>query len=124
MTKKEQAAFADLEHQLRLAKALRFTESVERDVQPPSCMGNEKLRKGWDYNAYLGGYSAPRVEKACTSAIYHNFGDDTKTTTQGARSLFSTKLLALRALRVEVESKVAEILAKIDEQIEEEKARL
>lgn len=118
MTKKEQTAFESLQHQLRLAKALRFTESVERDVMPPS--NYDGLAKGWDYNAYIGG---PRVEKACSSCVHHGFGDDTKTTSQGTRRLFSTKLLALRALRVEVESKVAEILAKIDEQIEEEKAR-
>lgn len=125
MNKKEQAAFADLEYRLRLAKALRFTEPIERDVQPPACTDHdEKLRKGWDYNAYIGGFSGPKVEKACTSSIYHGFGDDTKTTTQRPKPLFSTRLLALRALRNNVETQVAEILAKIDEQIEEEKASI
>lgn len=126
MNKKEQAAFADLEHRLRLAKALRFTEPVERDVQPPVYgSGGSGLRKRYDYNAYIGGYgSGPRVEKACTSSVGHCFGDDTETTTQNPKALFSTRLLALRALRNNVENQVAEILAKIDEQIEEEKASI
>lgn len=80
MNKKEQAAFADLEYRLRLAKALRFTEPIERDVQPPVYgSGGSGLRKGYDYNAYIGGYgSGPRVEKACTSSVGHCFGDEPK----------------------------------------------
>jgi len=119
MNKKEQAAFEALQRELLMAKAFRFTEPVKRDVVPPSSMG---LNKGWDYNSYIGGHGGPRVDVACTSAVHHAFGNNTKTDTQQPRYLYSTKLLALRALRYDVEKQVANILADIDEQIEQEKA--
>jgi hypothetical protein len=41
---------------------------------------------------------------------------------QGARSLYSTKLLALKAMRNEMERKAARELAKVDALIEQEAA--
>lgn len=121
MNKKEQAAFADLQEQLRIAKALRFTEPVERDVEPPECGIGREIRNGYDYNAFIGPYGRPRVEPACTSSVYHSFGQHNKTDSQNPRRLFSTKLLALKAMRNDVELKCAKILADIDLQMEQEK---
>lgn len=114
MNKKEQQAFAEMQQQVALAKALRWTEPVQPDVMPPT--GNE-LRKGFLFNSYIGG---PRVDKACTSAVHHAFGQNDKTTTQQARCLYSTRLLALKALRHELELKCAAILLGIDQQIDKE----
>lgn len=119
MNKKEQAAFEAMKREILLAKAFRFTERVKPDIMPPT---TSELRKGWHYNSYIGSYSGPRVHRACTSAVHHSIGNDTKTDTQQPLSLYSTKLLALRALRHDVEKQVANILADIDEQIEAEKA--
>jgi hypothetical protein len=120
MNKKEQAAFDDLQAQLRIAKALRFTEPVKTDVPIPESFRDSSLAKGWLYNAYVSGN--PRVEKSCSSSVHHSFGNDDKTTTQGACRLYSTKLRALRAMRHEVEQRVAKILADIDAEIEAEVA--
>jgi hypothetical protein len=120
MNKKEQAAFDALKDELRLAKALRFTEPVDYDVAIPK---SSELRTGFLYNAYLGG-SGPRVEVACTDSIYHSFGRNDRTTTQRAHPLYSTRLRALRAMRHEIETKCARILADVDAQIEAELAEV
>jgi hypothetical protein len=97
---------------------VRFTEAVEPDVPIPGSY--DDLAKGFLFSEHIGGWSGPRVEPACSSSIYHSFGNDDRTTTQGARRLYSTRLLALRGLRHEVEKKCAAILADIDKQIETE----
>lgn len=113
MNKKEQAAFAELQKDLLIARALRFTDPVPADIPIPE----RGLAKGWLFNSYLGN---PDVARACSSSVSHCYGDDNATTSQGATRLYSTKLLALRALRHAVELKCAEILAGIDLQIEDE----
>lgn len=117
MNKKERAYVEQLEEQLRLAKALRFTESVEPDVAPPT--DNTKLSKGFLFNDSFNYY---RVEPACSSIIYHGFGRNDRTTTQGARHLYSTRSLALRAMRHCAEQRCALMLADIDRQIEQAEA--
>jgi hypothetical protein len=62
------------------------------------------------------------VEPACSSSVYHGFGNATKTTSQGARHLFSSRLLALRALRNDVEDDCAKRLRFVDRMIEAEEA--
>lgn len=122
MNKKETAAFEQLQQELRLAKALRFTEPVSADVPPPS--SNERgsrLTVGYDY-AGAAGTAGGRVEVACSSSNCHALGRTDKTTSQGSRALYSTKLLALRALRNEIEQGCAARLAAIDKQIEHELA--
>jgi hypothetical protein len=120
MTKKEQAYVSDLENQLRLAKALRWTQPVEPDVAPPKPeeRGN-RLATGYLYNAYFNGFTQGRVEPSCSSSISHNFGSNTKTSSQGARHLYSTPVLAWQAMRYDVEKDCAKRLAYIDKQIED-----
>lgn len=114
MTKKEQAAFAELQQELRLARALRYTEPVAPDIPIPE---GSKLTKGFLFNAYHG-HGGDRVEPACSSSIYHAFGRDDKTDRQQPRRLYSTKVLALKALRHAVEKDVAKRLADIDTAID------
>lgn len=119
MTKKEQAEMDSLREQLRISKALRFTDEVKPDVQPPapSEVGN-KLRTGFQYHAYGDG----RVSPACTSSMFHSVGNNDKTTTQGGRALYSTRLLALKAMRHDMELECAKRLAAVDALIEKELA--
>ena len=114
MNKKEQAEMESLRNQLRLAKALRFTEPHLPDVPIPSVY-SDGLSKGFLFCASEG---AMRVEPACSSSVGHAMGQDKRTTTQGGRRLYSTELLAWQACRNEVEQKCAEWLAKVDEHIE------
>ena len=103
----------------RLLAALRWTAPVAPDVAPPS---NDKpfgvLTKGFLHNSY-----SLLVRPACSSSVYHSIGSTDKTDAQGSRHLYSTRLLALMAMRAEVETDCAERLLKIDDMIEEEKSR-
>lgn len=113
MTKKEKEA---LEAALTAA-ALRTTTDVAADVPPPSD-SRDGLTKGWLPIAERSDY--PRVEPACSSSVYHGRGQQNETTSQGARSLYSTKLLALKALRRAVEKHCADRLRAVDRMIEAE----
>jgi hypothetical protein len=120
MTKKELAEREELRRQLRLARAFRFTEKVERDVPPPETSSSfGALTKGFLYNAY---HNSWRVEPACSSCVSHAFGRDDKTDSQQPCSLYSTRLLALKALRNDAEQQCAKWLAEIDTEIEKETA--
>lgn len=112
MTKKERE---QLERALT-ASALRATSKVLPDVQPPAGSG---MSVGWLYSGEAGDY--PGVDVACSSSVFHGRGCTDRTTTQGRRALYSTKLLALKALRHEVELDCARRLRRIDIMIEEEK---
>ena len=110
MTKKERAMVADLEWKLAQALALAIqVEPVERDLPPPSYEdGSGAMTRGWDFNAYN-----QQVYKACSSSVYHGHGWD-KATSQRPLSLFSTRSLALKALRNAVHFEMVRKLANID----------
>jgi hypothetical protein len=115
MNKREQAEVAELRHQLALARALRCTPVVLPDVPIPTRFHN--LVKGF---LYCASQSAWRVEPACSSCHEHSFGNNDKTTIRDGKKLFSTRLLALRALRNDAERQCAEWLAAIDAMIDRE----
>lgn len=104
----------------RITKALRWTEPKQKpDLLPPSGYGAiNKLINGWSYNTH-----SRSVAKACSSSISHHYGGWDKTTTQNPKSLYSTKLLALKALRAELEREFAVALCNIDNQIKEEQGK-
>lgn len=103
MTKKEREVVAALEAELALARAWRLTEDVERDVLPPR---DGTIRNGWDVRVST-------VEKHCTSGVGNGRGWG-NVTSQNPRHLYSTELLALRALRRKVEREAQRELARID----------
>ena len=106
MNKKEKLELSETQHELELHRAFRLTEPVERDLMPPS--GSEELSKGWTFNAYSG-----RVGKHCSSGVHNGAGWD-KTSSQNSMELFSTKELAVKALRYAVERKVMKELLAVD----------
>lgn len=97
----------------RARRAFKFTSIVKPDVPIPV---NRELSKGFLF--YGESSSFPRVEPACSSEISH--GNGNRITSQGAKELYSTRLLALRALRNAVEMDCAKRLLDIDEWIEKE----
>jgi len=120
MNKKEQAEFDALKQQVRLAKALSWTQPVPPDVPAPlSSERGNRLIKGFLYSAYAG-FGGDAVSPACSDSIHHNSRSDSQTSTKGSRSLYSTRLLALQALRHKVEQECAARLAAIDAKIEQE----
>ncbi|RTL26402.1 MAG: hypothetical protein EKK55_07885 [Rhodocyclaceae bacterium] len=122
MTKKEREELESLREQLRIAKALRFTEPVERDVMPPEKSG---MTTGWDFNDYtalVDGYNF--ISELWSKAVSHGSMPYREFRgSQGCVRLFSSKLLALRACRHAVEQKAAKRLADIDKMIEDELAK-
>jgi hypothetical protein len=114
MTKKEKATVEGL----LIEAALRRTSAVEPDVEIPEFGG---LSKGYLPVAETGDY--PRVLEACSSSVYHGTDSMIKTTSQGPRRLYSTRLRALRALRFKVEFECAKRLWRVDNAIGEELVR-
>lgn len=116
MTKKEQTAFAVLRENLALAKALRWTEEVEYDVSVPA-NGNRDLAIGFSVDG-IGEYA--RVEESCSSSVFHAMGRQNRTDSQYPIRQFSSKLLALKHLRNQIENECARRLASIDAEIKAE----
>mgnify|MGYP001598898564 CR=1 FL=1 len=117
MNKKGKVAFDTALKAVHVARALNWTDPVERDVLPPL----NGTTTGFLINAMS---SQPSVLYAMSSSVSHATSLDEfpkKTTTQGCRWLYSTELLALKALRHELEKKYAESLARIDMRIEKAK---
>jgi hypothetical protein len=116
MNKSEKERLAQLEAELRKAKALRYpTDPIPETLPLPKT--SEKLVRGWDFNTY-----SKMVEVACTTSYEHSYGCANYTTTQRAHPVFATRLHALIALRHAVTNDFARQLASIDEKIENERA--
>lgn len=113
MTKKETAAFEALQTELRIARALRFTDPVEPDVPIPTSSG--VLSKGWLAHTWRDGY---RVDIACSDYASHGRGRTDKTDSQEPIRLYSSLLRAMMACRSEMAVACARKLADLDEQIE------
>lgn len=109
MNKKEKELVEDLYVRL----ALRFTDTIELDVEIPESF-SPNLSKGFMMNEY-----SFLVTKACSSSIGHSVHGDEKTTSQKGIKLYSTKLRALKAMRNAIELKCAKELRKIDVMIED-----
>ncbi len=120
MTKREQAHVAALEEQLRLAKALRWSNAPAPDRIP---LPESGYVNGWDFNDYQNG----KVTKGWTEKYAHGYSDVWRDGTekeyipgsQNGRRLYATQLDALIALRMAKELDCAKILANIDRQIDE-----
>lgn len=115
MNKKEQAEFDAAKKAVFVARALNWTESVSLDVPVPK----KGETRGYVFNE-MG--SPPYVAHALSSTIGHatswlDPSPPKKTTSQRPIPMYSTELLALKALRHALENRYAETLAKIDMQI-------
>lgn len=111
MTKKEREAFDAALKKAEILGALRWTTPVAKDVPPPA--------QSSDYSQGFEAYSTS-VQESWSGVVTHGDG---KAPTLGARHysasqrpiwLYSTRLLALRALRHKKEIEAAEELRKID----------
>lgn len=117
MTKKEKAAFDEAIYKAELLSALRWTCSVEKDVPPPGQGHTELYSSGWDYNAYSN-----KVYEAWSDSVSHGLGEpplDRRYASASQKSiwLYSTKELALKAMRRCVEIESAKKLLLIDKMI-------
>ena len=117
MNKKEQA----MVEALRVQAAFHRTVEVLPDVPLPELDAKE-LSVGYLPVGTRG--ESARVERACSSRTGHSVGTHDRTTSQNPRTLYSTRMLALQALRYEVEQECALRLRRIDKMMEAEQLRL
>ena len=110
MTKAEKAILTELKKELMLYKAFTRTPKVEPDVLPPEEW--DTLNKGWVILLH-----AKDVTEGCTSKHNHNMWGNTHTTSKGAISLYSTELLALKALRNALELEFMKTVSSLDARI-------
>lgn len=116
LTKKQQDEIEAQQHEERIRAALRWTAAPERDVPPPSVAERGlRLTTGYTFHAYNRSVSV-----ACSSSTHHAVGRTDRTTSQQPLALYSSRRLALQALRAALEREFAEALEKIDRQIEKE----
>lgn len=119
MTKREQAEMAELRTRLGMLEALaRQVEIPAKDLPRPTIGMNQ----GWDYNIYT-----KRVEPYTSESHAHYRGAhlfkrdwDAHSWSQGGRDLYSSKKLALQALRAAMQRTHATELANIDRQLAQE----
>ena len=100
MTKKEKAEVDELISRVNTLAALRWTEEVKPDIPKPDSHSIETC--GWYYLTSIF-YGGDKVETAWSSSGAHGTGPSRSCRSQGGISLFSTELLALKALRHSVE---------------------
>lgn len=113
MTKKEGEYVEQLEKELRIRSAFRWTGPVPKDVPVPDYSVETS---GFVYNAH-----SHTVSPAWSSSVCHGIGYSSRKDGHGASQrgipLYSTRLLALKGLRHEVVRIAATDLAKIDAMI-------
>lgn len=111
MTKKERAEFDAAIERAEMLAALRWTNPVVPDVPIPEW---DKVSTGFSQNAYT-----MRVERMWSRSNLHGIGEYSpfKHGSQHGRRLYSTELLAWKAMRAELEMRMARELMQIDRKI-------
>lgn len=106
--------------QAEMPTALHWTEEVPFDLSPPT--GFMVRNHGWNIQLPWGhAFSQPEVYEAWSDSMSHGRGHPDRTPrvsgSQGSAQLYSTRLLALKALRHEIERVAARQLALLDREI-------
>lgn len=111
MNKKEKARVEFLETML----ALHPTERILPDVPIPENLAYGEVVPGYSYNAY-----SVAAYESCSSSMYHAYRSKNKTSSHGGIEQYSTMVLALRAMRRDIEIRCATELREADLMIEAE----
>lgn len=116
MTKADQQRLASAERQAAINRALRWSDvtSIEPDVPVPQGFTHTQ---GFTFNEY-----AAEVRAAWSESVSHGSGEwqpysNRRSASQRGIPLYSTRTLALRALRCALEQKYAVMLESIDREI-------
>lgn len=125
MTKAEKSALDAALRSARVNRALRWSDTPPaRDLPIPT--GDQPNTSGWEFsvhNARNNGIGGASVFRAWSSSVAHSEGAiRVRSGSRGGRALYSTRALALRALRAAIEADTAGLLADIDAEIEKEVA--
>ena len=117
MNKAEKKQLEDAIDKARLYAAFHITPEIKPDLAAPnSDDGMDAHIYGYDFNEYTC-----RVFEVWSESGRNGAGHgERKHGTQGKRDLYSTKSLALQALRHKVAMKTADVLVSIDLMIDKE----
>ena len=117
MTKKERAEMDAAIDRAIMLGALRWTSPVEPDVPIPT--GYNQRSSGFGFNAHTGTVSAQ-----WSGSVTHGEGTYRQYSgTQGGKRLYSARVLALKAMRHQMELQFAQKLMAVDKEIAEEEAK-
>ena len=120
MTKKERELLESAVKRASINRALRWSEpKPEKDVLPPESGSGQRETRGFVAHTFEASW---KVLHGLSSSVYHAVSSDEpkKTTSQRAIAMYSTRLLALKACRAEMEERFATALASVDAAIEAE----
>lgn len=128
MTKKEKEHWRMLLEKVEIIAALRWSDNVEPDLSPEKDIEKDQINGIYSSNKYISGFIynsyAKSVEEWWSSRIYSGPGlempEKLGIYSRKPSRLFSTKLLALRALRYDLCRRFARELWEIDKRIEQE----
>lgn len=130
MNKAEKAELEEARNALALVRAMHFPDypvpepMTYEEINASFVDGGkqfgqtQRVARGWFYNANLGGHGgySNGVTHGCSNGINHSREGDV-TTTQQAGRMYRTKLEALQALRHDLTTQAAKVLAAVDAQI-------
>ena len=108
MTKAEKQYVEELE----IRCSMLLTPKIKPDIIPTDA---DVIINGYYHSPY-----SKKVSKACSISLFHGIDQWDKTNQRGALPLYSSRLLALRALRAELSWNMATELYYIDKRIIEE----
>ena len=100
MNKKEQAALAEAEREVKLHQLCVLLPPLEPDLPPPAYDSGPSAVLGWHFNAHR---NSQRVYPAMSGVVRHKLGNhdehDSSCWRQGSIWLYSTKELAAEAMK-------------------------
>jgi hypothetical protein len=117
MTKKEKEQLDDAVKQVQIVSALHWTRKVTKDVPIPQ---GDEMTTGFDFNIHTR-----TVNQYYSFSHRHGRGQHGTGSigSQNGLALYSTKTLALKAMRFEMEQEFARQLLSVDTEIEKEQSK-
>jgi|GEM_PF-3154884 len=121
MNKAERMHVAALEKDLAEARAFRRTDTVKPDLPVPA---NGSGRNTYGFKTHVSGSIDFRAEPHSSSSVSHHRYHEGKLSggSQRGVALCSSRLLALQVARNQMENNFAQALARLDSEIEAERA--
>ena len=121
MTKAEREHLAAVTGALSLHRAWRLDPQIAPDVPPPPPGGYLDYTSGWEINTHTA-----TINSAWSKSSTHGWGVapvKNGSASKESRALYSTRLLALRALHAAMAWRFATALVEVDEEIAKEAAK-
>lgn len=118
MNKKEQAEMDRLCKAVAEARAMRWPEyEYPAQIETPPTYSRGTFTRGWWAHAYGLEW---RVGEGVSDGVHHSTHNLERTTTQGPGKFYASRIDALRVARLKLTEQFAQVLARLDAEIERE----